>query len=422
MQNPRFVLIDSLRAIAALSVFFAHAAIVLRSIGGASFSPFLARLDIGVAIFLVISAFLLYRPFAQARLSGSRRPRVGPFAIRRALRILPAYWVAAVLVAVLIGAREFFEPEGRVTIGGIITYFGLLQVYSEDTIVGGIGQAWTVGVEATFYLLLPVWAVFARRSPPRSEHHFLVTELAPLAVMFAAGVAWKIGVFEQTAAGTTKLTPGIYSLPAFLDFFALGMALAVLSVVVSAREHKPAAVRAIEARSWPWWGIAAIAFWLSGVVADALGQVSNSEFLARHLLNAVAAIGLLLPVIWHGPGTGAGFLRRRIMANRALLWLGATSYAFYLYHLAFLLELNEAGVPDAIGGAGFVVLVFALSLAAGAVSWYGLERYALRLGRRLARGQVTAGSELERRDLEEPPPPVPDTAPVPEPEPERARR
>ena len=409
-QNPRFPLIDSLRAIAALSVFFAHAAIVLRSIGGASFSPYLARLDVGVAIFLVLSAFLLYRPFAQARLAGAPRPGVGPFAIRRALRILPAYWVAAVIVAVMIGAREFFKPDGEVTLGGIVTYFGLLQVYSEQTIVGGIGQAWTVCVEAPYYVLLPAWAVLARRSPVRSERHFLWTELAPLAAMFAAGVVWKVAVFEQTAAGTTKLTPGIYSLPAFLDFFALGMALAVLSVAVAARPQTPRLVRAIERRAWPAWAAALVAFWLSGVVADALGQVTPPQFLARHLLNAVTALGMVLPVIWMG--AGEGFLRGRLLANRQLLWLGATSYAFYLYHLAILLELQRAGVPDAIGGAAYVVVSFAAALAAGGASWYLLERHALRLGRRLARGQVTAGSELERRDLERPPPPVLDTAPA----------
>lgn len=399
-QNPRFPLMDSLRAIAALSVFGAHAAIVLRSIGGSDFSPYLARLDVGVAIFLAMSAFLLYRPFALARFSAAPRPRLVPFAIRRALRILPAYWLAAVIVAVMIGADEFFAPDGEVTPGGVATYWGLLQVYSEETIVGGIGQAWTVCVEATFYFLLPLWAVLvARRGAARGERHFLWSELAPIAALFVAGVVWKLAVFEQTSAGTTKLTPGIYSLPAFFDFFAIGMALAVVSVALSARSEQPAAIRLIDRRPWIPVAVAALAFFLSGVVADALGQVSNDQFLARHELNAVTALGLLLPVLFGDQSRG---LVRRVLANRALLWLGATSYAFYLYHLAILRELSDAGLPDAVGGLGYVVICFALSLAAGGASWYGLERYALRLGRRLAGGQVSAGNELERRDVEEP--------------------
>src|SRR3712207_9416888 len=123
------------------------------------------------------------------------------------------------------------------------------------------------------------------RRPPRSTLFpyttlFRSRELVPLAAMFVAGVVWKLAVFEQTERGTTKLTPGIYSLPAFFDFFALGMALAVLHVAVAARSEPPAIVRWIERRSWPWWLLAAVAVWLPGVVANALGEGTNSQFLA----------------------------------------------------------------------------------------------------------------------------------------------
>jgi peptidoglycan/LPS O-acetylase OafA/YrhL len=405
VQNPRFPYMDSLRAIAALSVFGAHAAIVLKGIGGVNLSPYLARLDVGVAIFLTLSGFLLYRPFAQARFTRAPRPALVPFAIRRTLRILPAYWLAAVVVAIMIGSHDFFLPAREVTLEGIGTYWGLLQVYSEETIIGGIGQAWTVCVEATFYMLLPLWAVLARRAPARSDREFLVSELLPLAGMFVVGVVWKIAVFEQTAAGTTKLTPGIYSLPAFFDFFAVGMALAAVHVVVTNRGREPGIVRLVGGRPWIPVTVAVVAFWLSGVVGDALGEVNNRQFMIRHQLNEVTGLGLILPVIFGDQSKG---LFRRVLANRALLWLGATSYAFYLYHLAILRELERAGVPDAVGGLAYVLICFVIALAAGAASWYGLERYALRLGRRLAGGQASAGNVLERRDLqhEGPPPSV----------------
>src|SRR4051794_41901281 len=93
VESPRFPLMDSLRAIAALSVFFAHGFLILSSIGGASLSPYLARLDIGVAIFLVISAFLLHRPFVQARLEGRPLPPLVPCALRRVLRVIPPGWL-----------------------------------------------------------------------------------------------------------------------------------------------------------------------------------------------------------------------------------------------------------------------------------------------------------------------------------------
>src|SRR3954454_7792021 len=196
VESPRFPLMDSLRAIAALSVFFAHGFLILSVIGGASLSPYLARLDIGVSIFLMISAFLLYRPFAQARFERRPLPPLVPFAIRRVLRIIPAYWLALTGVALWLGLDYVFTGEG------IVRYYGLLQVYSSHTIDKGIGQAWTVCVEITFYLLLPIWALTARQRNWKRTRQFARSDLIPLVAMFVAGVVWKLWAFQTTAAGT----------------------------------------------------------------------------------------------------------------------------------------------------------------------------------------------------------------------------
>ena len=75
VRNPRFPLFDSLRAIAALSVVAFHAAYYQGFLApGHSLSRYYAQLNIGVAIFFVISGFLLYRPFAQTRLSRAEFP------------------------------------------------------------------------------------------------------------------------------------------------------------------------------------------------------------------------------------------------------------------------------------------------------------------------------------------------------------
>lgn len=59
---------DGLRAIAALSVLVFHAGYFSRANEGeAGLSPYLARLNVGVAVFFVISGFLLYRPLLAAR-------------------------------------------------------------------------------------------------------------------------------------------------------------------------------------------------------------------------------------------------------------------------------------------------------------------------------------------------------------------
>src|SRR4051794_10645880 len=112
VQSVRFPLFDSLRAIAALTIFLFHIAFVLHLLGGRTLSPWLAQLNVGVPIFFLISGFLLYRPFAQTRFSGDPSPAVGPYAIRRLFRIVPAYWVALTIVAVWLGPFGVWAAKG----------------------------------------------------------------------------------------------------------------------------------------------------------------------------------------------------------------------------------------------------------------------------------------------------------------------
>src|ERR1700748_2465920 len=74
--NPRFPLLDPLRAVAALSIVATHTAGLSGFNSKHAPGAWTARLDCGVAIFFVLSGFLLYRPFAAARLGGRPRARV----------------------------------------------------------------------------------------------------------------------------------------------------------------------------------------------------------------------------------------------------------------------------------------------------------------------------------------------------------
>jgi peptidoglycan/LPS O-acetylase OafA/YrhL len=149
--NPRFPLLDPLRAVAALCIVVTHTAGVSGFNAAHALGAWTARLDCGVAIFFVLSGFLLYRPFVAARLDARDRPRVARYARRRALRILPGYWTALVVVAVLLPheAPGAFGPHWWM-------YFGLLQSWSSLDILGGLGVGWSLSVEAAFYVLLPV--------------------------------------------------------------------------------------------------------------------------------------------------------------------------------------------------------------------------------------------------------------------------
>jgi peptidoglycan/LPS O-acetylase OafA/YrhL len=367
VRNPRFPLFDSLRAIAALTVVAFHAAYYQGYLApGHALSRYFAQLNVGVAIFFVISGFLLYRPFVQARHSRAGFPGVLPYAVRRVARIGPAYWLALPIIAAWLGRDAVFTAHG------VPVYFGFLQVYGTHDLFGGIGQAWSICVEVSFYAFLPVWAFAVRRIRFGSERDWLVTELVPLALLFAAGVAWKLTEMPLNAGRTAvAFSPKVVTLPYFLDHFALGMAIAVLSVAVGTE-------RGPTRGSWVPWAVALGAFVLVGNAGRWFG-VREAEIF-RHELRGLIGVCLILPAVFGDQTQG---IVRRVLANRALLWIGLVSYGVYLWQPAIMDELVRHGWDDRLGPVLAGLASLGITLVVAAVSYYGLERYALRLARRV---------------------------------------
>ena len=401
--NPRFPLFDSLRAIAALCIFAVHLPFAYQMSADDPLRPYLLELNVGVAVFFLISGFLLYRPFARARLTGDRRPGTAAYAGRRVLRIVPAYWVALPAVVLLIGpAGQGGTSTPVFSWDGFPAYFGFAQVYDSSTALGGISAAWSLCVEVTFYALLPLWAMLLRRIPCRSSGAFLRSELLALTALAAIGVGWtavwaaRANLNPAAFFDVTQNQPWRYVLPGFLDHFAAGMALAVVSVWAAERPSRPRVLRAIERAPWLPWLVAAAAYAAIGQLGSLLPNSWAGRYLVTHELQAVVALGLLLPAVFGDPRRG---LVRRLLSNRALLWLGLVSYGLFLWHAAIIRRLGDEGALDSLGSVGFTAVALALSLAAAAASFYVVERPALRLGRRLSRRRRSQDADVRMRDL-----------------------
>jgi peptidoglycan/LPS O-acetylase OafA/YrhL len=401
-RDQRFPLVDSLRAIAALSVVGAHAAFPSGIFDDELLRRFVTRLDVGVTVFFLISGFLLYRPFVRARFAGERGPAASAYAWRRFLRIVPAYWVALTVIALVqLDHSEIFSVEG------FFTYYCFGQVYSAQTGLGGIPQAWTLCVEVAFYALLPIWALGMRRLPARNPRAIVRGELIALALLAAASFVYKIVLVEQHALDDSSLGPYMLSLPQFLDQFAVGMGLAVISVWLAGREHQPRAVRLVDRRPGLAWAAAFAAFVIVSTqvgLTGAFGEhIDRSEFFARHILFTVVAIGLLLPAFFGDPANG---LVRRVLANRVLLWLGLVSYGIYLWHSAVYEQLTRWGFAEIAEVTHRYIWFFAataVTAAVAAASYYLVERPALRLKRLVGRREPGIPGEAVR----EPAPVIP---------------
>jgi peptidoglycan/LPS O-acetylase OafA/YrhL len=385
-RATRFPLFDSLRAIAALAVLGTHVGVVAHLYTGHSIvGRFAARLEVGVAVFFLISGFLLYRPFVRARMLDQPRPQTAAYAWRRFLRIAPAYWVALTVVGIWFGSSTLFTARG------ITSYYGLAQNYTQTAIGNPIVQAWTLCIEIAFYAFLPLYAVLMRALPGRTWTARMRTELGALAVLFLVGVGWKLVALSDVNPHDVVLTTELLALPAYFDQFALGMGLAVLSVWLERRGNLPRALAPLNRFPSLSWGVALVAFWVVstqiGLTARFFEPATRSQYLLRHFLFALIALALIVPAVIGDQRRG---VVRRLLGNRVLLYLGLVSYGIYLYGGAVAPQLEDWGyrslAPDGVGGG---ILTFALwvipavigTVVLATISYYVIERRALGLKR-----------------------------------------
>jgi peptidoglycan/LPS O-acetylase OafA/YrhL len=405
VRADRFPLVDSLRAIAAMTVIVYHGAFYAGTLDEPSaVTRLLTNVQAGVPIFFLVSAFLLYRPYTRARLRGEPLPRTLAYGWRRFLRIAPAYWVALTLAVALGLAVNLTGSNWPI-------YYLFGQIYTVPTYAGGLSQAWTLCVEVTFYAMLPVWALAMRSLPtPRSPRHWLRQELLGLGALIALSQAYKVVVVLSTDVNSFGSQPLLMPLPNFLDALALGMMIAVASVWLQETGRSWRPVELLDAHSWLPWAVAALAFAVACVVGPSgeIGQtLTRTDFLLRHELWTLCALGLCLPAMLGDPGRG---WVRALMARRTLLFLGLISYGLFLYHITVYLLLERWGVLPQGGEVGLWPLWTAVGLVGavvfGSLSYYAIERPALSLKRLVPARRAQAQGEA----LAEPAPALPPRA------------
>jgi len=356
---------DGLRALAATGVLVLHATYMRLPPRGDALAV-VAQFQAGVQVFFVISAFLLSRPYLHGLLDPAPGPAPWPYARRRLLRVYPAYWVALV-AAVLLGQHSF---HGLRDWGAQL---GLLHVYRAGPFGRGLGVAWTLSVEISFYLFLPLFFLVvgraARRFGPRRS---LGTGLA---LVFACGVAFAAWV---QATDRQLLT---FWLPFHLPVFAGGIAMAWAAVESGTNDGLRALADRVGRLAALWWTLAGL------VLLLAAADLGRSVVLTRYRAGAaqvywgVAALLIALPVAF-------GFRRRgvgRLLELRWVKFVGLVSYGVYLWHpqLVTLIADDWLGWPSRSGNPwALAVAVFAASVAVGAASWYAVERPVIRLGSR----------------------------------------
>ena len=392
----RFPCFDGLRAIAALLVLLIHTAWTSGFTSRTSLGIYTSRLEIGVAVFFLISGFLLYRPFAVSHLAGGDPIDTWHFWGRRLLRIVPAYWLALTILTYVLHDVSM-GPGWK----GVASHYLFLQIYLPSQWSYGIQQAWSLCIEMSFYLFLPLYARLLtwRRRTARSQ---VRRELLGLGVLTAVSLGyrwWSLhlpGALRVTPGGVicepapqclqhlplVTLVPGW--LPGYLDLFAFGMLLAVLSAWWTTTKAEP---RWLSHGAVPWlcWAGAALAFWTVshlGISRIPLYVTAPGTNLLRQELYGLFALLLLVPAV-AGPQDRSPI--RRFLRSWPVASFGVISYGIYLWHQGMIDELMKwTGWTLFHAPFGAMVTgVLGLTIAVASVSYFGLERPVLHFKRRL---------------------------------------
>ena len=366
--------LTGVRAVAAWLVFFHHHRTSLLEVG-----PLVLwwELHIGVALFFVLSGFVITWRYDRRVSAGKRESFLKGYFVNRFARIYPLYFVLVVPVMLSYGVRS---PGAWLLNLTLFTKYG-----------AGIPQAWSLRVEECFYLLAPAIFLLWRRNPlvPLAAGAIVLAVLYPVTALPA--VARFLGPPQNTL---------LYSF--FGRFFEFYAGIWLAKRVARAGTTPPRPPR------FPVWTVAGIAG-IAGVgvgLAVLKSAIGPAYIYGLYHPAGIAVNNLVLPVCiaafyW-------GLIRERswvrsALSTRAADLLGRSSYAFYLIHInpvltliaiAVLAPLNWVSAP----AAGFLADVLKGRTAArfvfvtlAAIALYRLvELPANRLLRRSFGGRVHA--------------------------------
>lgn len=336
---------DLLRLFAACQVMFSHICGWLYP--GADYPmKFLFSVP-GVAIFFVISGFLVSDSFI-------RSPSVGGYFVKRSLRIYPALAVNILVMELALaatGSSQLFNSLKSLSYFAIYMLTGsrywAVDVASYDTytMLGFFkpyypsGVLWTITVELSFYLVLPVFLEIWRRW----------SRLGVALIVGAALLSWVMSrhfnlTDKYDEVISTTIAPHFW-------IFALG---------VLARLHWDGIREAFEEKA-VWWLAGHALFTAATSVYLPLGSVTPATPIDG--LRIIVLAGLVLSAAYSFPKPD--LLRKQDL-----------SYGIYLYHMLVIHTLLALGF---VGQWWLCLITPVAVIALAALSWWLVEKPAMKL-------------------------------------------
>lgn len=307
-KRAHYPLFNWLRLFLSLEVVWLHIPIAHRG------NPLLVLPIDPVPAFIAISGFLVFQ-------SLKRAPSLGAFWRNRALRVLPAFFLALLVTYALHGTDALRDS--------LLSYVGMHPVISRG-VVGSNFALWSLSVEECLYALMVVLMVAGLYKVRHFHRGFF------WAAFCAAAVYLVLRVHHPLDGDATGFAVAVS--------FVAGTYMADSDYMPTVRKY--------------WWAF---------VGASILGSM-----MAFHVPGVVArGIVCMCWII----GGSFGVLGLGTLDVKVPKLTNDISYGLYVLHLPMLALCDRMGLT----GATYIVVGYALSLAAAIASWFLLEKPMLSL-------------------------------------------
>ena len=348
MTDNRLLGADFIRAAACLTVLFHHLAQRMSWNSHLGFMEWFRVFAVvgtfGVGVFFVLSGFLLARPFWLALDKGEAMPSLRIYAMRRAARILPGFWLALTVTFILSFTLFGAKLDGQLVLRYLSGVFLVADWHWVTLFPVEInGPLWSISFEVTSYVLMPLLLAglfFAR--PTLGDWWSRGLWLAAIALALVAHWlfvtyfpmdnvrrGWDYGLIGGAKWWMPRFNPF-----GFFAMFAIGALAAGIQVRWAGK------------RSW-MFDLLSIAGLVWAVV------VTRTVFLAGNDESSYGLLGVPYSFPWFHlcialvlAAAPSSVMLGRLLDNRVTRYIATISFGIYVWHYVVLELVRKYWAPD----------------------------------------------------------------------------